>query len=128
MSWQAEEVAIGLNRHLEQMQALLSEVSRVCDEVGTEGKLGPQAGHTFSPGPWKQMVDAVNLMAVNLTMQIRDMNRTARLLAAGSPARPVTCACAGRDARVEKCTERCRRTTYAVKHRRPSQCEPCSDA
>jgi len=95
MSWQAEEVAVGLNRHLERMQELLSEVSRVCDEVGTKGTLGPQAGHTFGPGPWRQMIDSVNLMATHLTMQLRDMNRTAKLIAAGDCTRPVTCPCEG---------------------------------
>jgi osomolarity two-component system sensor histidine kinase NIK1 len=95
MSWKAEEVAIGLNRHLEQMQQLLVEVSRVCDELGSSGELGPQVEHTFDTGPWKQMVDAVNRMAANLTMQLRDMNRTAKRAAAGDYSRPVTCDCQG---------------------------------
>jgi osomolarity two-component system sensor histidine kinase NIK1 len=95
MSWKAEEIAIGLNRHLEQMQYLLFEVSRVCDELGARGELGPQVEHTFDTGPWKQMVDAVNRMAANLTMQLRDMNRTARRAAAGDYSRPVTCDCQG---------------------------------
>ena len=55
----------------------------------------PQAGHTFNPGPWRQLVDAVNLMAFSLTCQIRDLNRTARRIAAGDLTRPVTCDCRG---------------------------------
>lgn len=95
MSWKAEEVAVGLNRHLEQMAALLSEVSRVSDELGAQGKFGPQVEHTFTRGPWRDAVDAVNRMACHLTEQVRDMNRTARRVAAGDFTRPVTCECSG---------------------------------
>src|SRR5262245_54341001 len=95
MTWKAEEVAIGLNRHLEQMAALLSEVARVCDELGAKGTFGPQADHTFTPGPWRNAVDAVNRMACHLTEQVRDMNRTVTLIAAGDLTRPVTVDCDG---------------------------------
>src|SRR6185503_7747683 len=94
MSWKAEEAAIGLNRHLEQMQQLLAELSRVSDELGG-GMFGPQVEHTFSLGPWRGAVDAVNRMACNLTDQVRDMNRTATLVAAGDLTRPVSCECKG---------------------------------
>ena len=43
-------------------------------ELGTGGDFGPQAGHTFNPGPWRQLVDSVNLMASSLTFPIRDLN------------------------------------------------------
>jgi len=95
MSWKAEEVAIGLNRHLEQMQQLLVEVSRVCDELGSSGELGPQVEHTFDTGQWKHVVDAINRMAANLTKQLRDMNRSARCMASGDYTRPITCDCRG---------------------------------
>ena len=95
MSWKAREVAVGLNRHLEQMAALLSEVARVCDELGARGMFGPQVEHTFSLGPWRDAVDAVNRMACHLTEQVRDMNNTAKLVAAGEITRPVTVDCDG---------------------------------
>ena len=95
MSWKAEEVAIGLNRHLEQMGQLMPEIARVCDEVGTQGKLGPQVEHTFGPGPWRDMVDSINDMAAHLTNQLRDMNRTAKLIGRGELGRPVTVPCQG---------------------------------
>lgn len=95
MSWKAEEIAVGLNRHLEQMGQLFPEIKRVCDEVGTQGKLGPQVEHTFGPGPWRDMVDSINDMATQLTEQLRDMNRTATLIGRGELGRPVTVDCQG---------------------------------
>lgn len=95
MSWKAEEVVLGLNRHLEQMEQLGAEVTRVCREVGVQGRLGPQVEHTFGPGRWRQLVDSVNVMAFHLTTQLRDMNRTAKLLARGELGRAVTCDCQG---------------------------------
>ncbi len=77
------------------MGQLVPEISRVCDELGTQGLLGPQAAHTFAPGPWRLMVESINDMAAHLTMQLRDMNRTAKLIAQGELGRPVTVDCQG---------------------------------
>jgi HAMP domain-containing protein len=95
MTPKAQEVALGLNRHLEQMAELLSEVSRVCADVGVTGHLGPQAELSFPSGAWQGVVHSVNVMAANLTDQIRDMNRTAKRIALGRPPRPATCDCQG---------------------------------
>lgn len=95
MGWKAEELANGFNRYLEKLELLLSEISRVCVEVGVQGKLGAQAAHTFGPGLWDDVVGSVNDMAAHLTVQIRDLNRTAKLMVDGDPTRPVTCPCQG---------------------------------
>ena len=42
-------------------------------EVGTEGKLGGQADVKGIAGTWKDLTDNVNLMATNLTGQVRNI-------------------------------------------------------
>jgi hypothetical protein len=69
----AREVAMHLNRHMENMGQLVREVTRVATEVGVEGRLGPQAEGTFGTGPWHNMVQAVNVLAGNVTDNVRDM-------------------------------------------------------
>src|SRR5262249_17031742 len=51
-----------------------SEVTRVAREVGTEGRLGGQAQVTGVSGTWKDLTDSVNLMASNLTAQVRNID------------------------------------------------------
>jgi hypothetical protein len=69
----AREVAMHLNRHMENMGQVVSEVTRVAIEVGVEGRLGPQAEGAFGSGPWHKMVEAVNLLAGNVTDNVRDL-------------------------------------------------------
>src|SRR5205085_2014155 len=56
---------------LDQLNSFASEVTRVAREVGTEGKLGGQADVRGVAGTWKDLTDNVNLMAANLTTQVR---------------------------------------------------------
>lgn len=86
---------MGLNRHIEQMGSLCAEFKRVADELGTQGKFGPQAAVWLGGGPWKQMLEAFNEMAANLTCQVRDFNRSIGLIAKGDLTRPVTVPCEG---------------------------------
>ncbi|MBC8107180.1 MAG: hypothetical protein H7Z14_11365 [Anaerolineae bacterium] len=88
----AVDVARNLNRFAEQMAALTSEVKRVCDEVAG-GLLGGQVEISLPPGPWRECVESVNLMAYSLTNQIRDLNNSAKLLAEGKPTRMITVPC-----------------------------------
>ncbi len=76
----AREVALHLNRHIENMGQAVSEVTRVASEVGVEGRLGPQAEGTFGTGPWRNMVEAVNVLAGNVTDNVRDLNWTVNAL------------------------------------------------
>jgi hypothetical protein len=56
-----------------QLSTLASEVTRVSLEVGTEGILGGQAFVPDVQGEWKMLTDNVNLMAMNLTNQVRSI-------------------------------------------------------
>ena len=60
-----------INAMVEQLRTFAAEVTRVAREVGTEGKLGGQAQVPGVAGTWKDLTDNVNLMASNLTDQVR---------------------------------------------------------
>src|SRR5690242_17019821 len=62
-----------VNTMVGQLNAFASEVTRVAREVGTEGKLGGQAHVKGVAGIWKDLTDNVNLMAGNLTSQVRNI-------------------------------------------------------
>jgi len=72
-----------INTMVDQLNAFASEVSRVAREVGTEGKLGGQAIVPGVAGTWKDLTDNVNLMASNLTVQLRDVSKVATAIATG---------------------------------------------
>jgi osomolarity two-component system, sensor histidine kinase NIK1 len=59
-------------------------------EVGTEGKLGGQANIKDVGGIWKDLTDNVNLMASNLTNQVRDIATVCKAVACGDLSRKVT--------------------------------------
>ncbi len=91
----SKEIAVNLNRFCQDMASLTSEVARLADEVGVQGKLGPTADVVLPPGPWRQMVETVNLLVYNLTAQIRDLRATATCMAEGDFSRRVTVGCDG---------------------------------
>ena len=62
-----------INTMVDQLNSFASEVTRVAREVGTEGKLGGQAQVKGVGGTWKDLTDNVNLMAANLTGQVRNI-------------------------------------------------------
>src|SRR5258705_85422 len=62
-----------INTMVDQLNAFAGEVTRVAREVGTEGKLGGQAEVRAVGGVWKDLTDNVNLMAGNLTSQVRNI-------------------------------------------------------
>src|SRR4029079_6089675 len=64
-----------VNGMVTQLAAFSSEVTRVAQEVGVEGKLGAQAKVRGVSGVWKELTDSVNLMATNLTDQVREIAR-----------------------------------------------------
>src|SRR6201990_378033 len=67
-----------------------SEVTRVAREVGTEGKLGGQAQVKGVSGTWKDLTDNVNLMASNLTGQVRSIADVTTAVANGDLSRKIT--------------------------------------
>src|SRR5204862_2715033 len=72
-----------INTMVDQLNSFASEVTRVAREVGTEGKLGGQAEVKGVAGTWKDLTDNVNLMASNLTVQLRDVSKVATAIANG---------------------------------------------
>jgi HAMP domain-containing protein/signal transduction histidine kinase/CheY-like chemotaxis protein len=72
-----------VNTMVEQLRAFASEVTRVAKEVGTDGKLGGQAEVKGVSGTWKDLTDNVNLMASNLTSQVRGMAKVVTAVANG---------------------------------------------
>jgi CheY-like chemotaxis protein/HAMP domain-containing protein/GAF domain-containing protein len=68
---------------VDQLNAFAAEVTRVAREVGTEGKLGGQAQVPGVAGTWKDLTDNVNVMAANLTEQVRGIVRVVTAVANG---------------------------------------------
>ena len=68
---------------VDRLNALASEVTRVAREVGTEGLLGGQAQVPGVAGTWKDLTDTVNVMAANLTEQVRGIVKVVTAVANG---------------------------------------------
>ena len=79
-----------INTMLDQLNSFSSEVTRVAREVGTEGKLGGQAQVKGASGVWKDLTDNVNLMASNLTGQVRNIAEVTTAVAKGDLSRKIT--------------------------------------
>ncbi|MDB6034053.1 MAG: diguanylate cyclase, partial [Verrucomicrobiales bacterium] len=79
-----------VNRMVDQLGAFASEVTRVAREVGTEGKLGGQAKVKGVAGTWKDLTDNVNLMASNLTSQVRNIATVTTAVANGDLTKKIT--------------------------------------
>ncbi len=78
------------NTMVDQLRSFAAEVTRVAREVGTEGKLGGQADVKGVAGTWKDLTDSVNLMAGNLTSQVRNIAEVTKAVAAGDLSRKIT--------------------------------------
>jgi HAMP domain-containing protein/CheY-like chemotaxis protein len=79
-----------LNTMVEQLRSFAAEVTRVAREVGTEGKLGGQAIVPGVGGTWKDLTDNVNLLAANLTTQVRNIAEVTTAVARGDLSRKIT--------------------------------------
>jgi HAMP domain-containing protein/signal transduction histidine kinase/CheY-like chemotaxis protein len=79
-----------INTMVDQLNAFSSEVTRVAREVGTEGKLGGQANVRGVAGTWKDLTDNVNLMADNLTGQVRNIAEVTTAVARGDLSKKIT--------------------------------------
>ena len=67
----------------EQLRIFAAEVTRVAREVGTDGQLGGQARVPGVSGTWKDLTDSVNLMASNLTDQVRGIGKVVTSVVVG---------------------------------------------
>src|SRR3954465_8746779 len=72
-----------LNTMVEQLRSFAAEVTRVAREVGTDGRLGGQAVVPGAAGTWKDLTDNVNLLAANLTTQVRNIAEVTTAVARG---------------------------------------------
>jgi HAMP domain-containing protein/CheY-like chemotaxis protein/signal transduction histidine kinase len=79
-----------INTMVDQLNSFASEVTRVAREVGTEGKLGVQAEVRGVAGTWKDLTDSVNMMAGNLTSQVRNIAEVATAVANGDLSKKIT--------------------------------------
>jgi HAMP domain-containing protein/signal transduction histidine kinase/DNA-binding response OmpR family regulator len=79
-----------INTMVDQLSSFAAEVTRVAREVGTEGELGGQAEVRGVAGTWKDLTDSVNLMAGNLTGQVRNIAEVTTAVANGDLAKKIT--------------------------------------
>src|ERR671935_175051 len=78
-----------INTMVEQLRSFAAEVTRVAREVGTEGRLGGQAVVPGVGGTWKDLTDNVNLLAANLTTQVRAIAEVATAVTKGDLTRSI---------------------------------------
>jgi HAMP domain-containing protein/CheY-like chemotaxis protein/signal transduction histidine kinase len=79
-----------INTMVDQLNAFAGEVTRVAREVGTDGKLGGQAQVSGVAGTWKDLTDNVNVMAANLTEQVRGIVKVVTAVANGELTKKLT--------------------------------------
>src|SRR5205814_8661312 len=79
-----------INTMVDSLSVFAGEVTRVAREVGTEGRLGGQANVPGVAGTWKELTDSVNLMAGNLTGQVRNIADVTTAAARGELSRQIT--------------------------------------
>jgi len=79
-----------INTMVDQLRSFAAEVTRVAREVGSEGKLGGQADVRGVAGTWKDLTDNVNMMAGNLTAQVRNIAEVTTAIANGDLSRKIT--------------------------------------
>jgi HAMP domain-containing protein/signal transduction histidine kinase/CheY-like chemotaxis protein len=84
------ELKDAINTMVDQLRSFASEVTRVAREVGTEGRLGGQARVEGVSGTWKDLTDGVNLMASNLTSQMRNIAAVTTAVAKGDLSKKIT--------------------------------------
>jgi HAMP domain-containing protein/CheY-like chemotaxis protein/signal transduction histidine kinase len=84
------QLKAAINTMVDQLNAFAAEVTRVAREVGTEGKLGGQAVVTGVAGTWKDLTESVNMMAGNLTAQVRNIADVTIAVANGDLSKKIT--------------------------------------
>src|SRR5689334_22861974 len=84
------ELKSTINTMVDQLNSFASEVTRVAREVGSEGKLGGQAQVKGVAGVWKDLTDNVNMMAANLTGQVRNIAEVTTAVANGDLSKKIT--------------------------------------
>ena len=91
-----------INKMVDQLNSFAAEVTRVAKEVGTEGKLGGQAEVKGVSGTWKDLTDNVNIMASNLTKQVRGIVKVVTAVANGDLSQKFVLEAQGRGRRARR--------------------------
>ena len=94
-SGEISELKDTINTMVDQLSTFASEVTRVATEVGGEGKLGAQADVPGVAGSWKELTDNVNMLANNLTEQVRNIAQVTTAVAQGDLAQKITVEASG---------------------------------
>lgn len=84
------ELKMTVNSMVAQLRSFAAEVTRVALDVGTEGRLGGTANVEGVQGTWKILTDNFNLMAMNLTQQVREISDVTKAVAEGDLSRKIT--------------------------------------
>ncbi|MDP2342343.1 MAG: HAMP domain-containing protein [Deltaproteobacteria bacterium] len=84
------ELKSTINTMVDQLRSFAAEVTRVAKAVGTEGKLGGQADVKGVSGTWKELTDNVNVLAANLTTQVRNIAKVTTAVARGDLSQKIT--------------------------------------
>ena len=84
------ELKSTVNTMVDQLQSFADEVTRVAREVGTEGKLGGQAAVPHVSGTWRDLTENVNVLASNLTDQVRNIAQVTTAVARGDLSQKIT--------------------------------------
>ncbi|SDD29554.1 Signal transduction histidine kinase [Prauserella marina] len=84
------ELKSTINTMVDQLSSFADEVTRVAREVGTEGRLGGQADVKGVSGTWKGLTESVNVMADNLTDQVRSIAQVSAAVARGDLSQRIT--------------------------------------
>src|SRR5207248_1000708 len=85
-----QELKNTINTMVDQLRSFAGEVTRVAKDVGTDGKLGAQADVKGVSGTWKDLTDNVNILAGNLTDQVRNIAKVTTAVANGDLSQKIT--------------------------------------
>jgi HAMP domain-containing protein len=86
----AGDIAQTINTTFDFLNTFASEFVRITREIGVEGRFGGQAEIEGLSGTWKTLTDDLNVMAANLTIQVRDMSQVVERIEASNFGRKVT--------------------------------------
>jgi HAMP domain-containing protein/signal transduction histidine kinase/DNA-binding response OmpR family regulator len=92
-----EIAALGdtINNMTDTLATFSEQVISVAREVGVEGRLGGQANVPGAAGSWRDLTDNVNLLAGNLTTQVRAIAEVATAVTKGDLTRSIQVATRG---------------------------------
>src|SRR5678809_482928 len=80
-----------INNMTDTLATFAEQVTNVAREVGVEGRLGGQANVPGAAGTWKDLTANVNLLAANLTNQVRAITDVATAVTKGDLTRSIHC-------------------------------------